>query len=69
MPPKSTKAPGLAHLKIFSYANSRHSYSFPRVVGMLGDGQTAYDSEQDGERTKIGACSVSPFAFSGFKYP
>lgn len=42
-----------------TYANSRHSYSFPRIVAMMGDGETNYDHEQDGERTKIGACSAN----------
>ncbi|KAH9919064.1 legume-like lectin [Amylocystis lapponica] len=42
-----------------TYANSRHSYSFPRVVGMLGDGSTSYDQPHDGENTNIGACSAN----------
>ncbi|EJD08106.1 uncharacterized protein FOMMEDRAFT_164846 [Fomitiporia mediterranea MF3/22] len=42
-----------------TYANSRHAYSFPRVVAMMGDGETNYDYEQDGERTNIGACSAN----------
>ena len=41
------------------YANSRHTYSFPRVVGMLGDGKTSYDQANDGEGTHIGACSAN----------
>jgi len=42
-----------------TYANSRHSYSFPRVNAMLGDGKTSYDQERDNERTSIGACSAN----------
>ncbi|KAI0919098.1 hypothetical protein AcW1_003439 [Taiwanofungus camphoratus] len=42
-----------------TYANSRHPYSFPRIVGMLGDGKTSYDQAGDGEKTNIGACSAN----------
>ncbi|KIP03716.1 hypothetical protein PHLGIDRAFT_110493 [Phlebiopsis gigantea 11061_1 CR5-6] len=42
-----------------TYANSRHTYSFPRVVAMLGDGKTRYDQPNDGEANKIGACSAN----------
>jgi mannose-binding lectin 2 len=42
-----------------TYANSRHPYSFPRIVGMLGDGKTVYDQEHDGESNAIGACSAN----------
>ncbi len=41
------------------YANSRHAYSFPRVVGMLGDGKTSYDHDHDGEGTMLGGCSAN----------
>lgn len=41
-----------------SYANSRHTYGFPRIVGMLGDGKTAYDHDSDGDANSIGSCSV-----------
>ncbi|KZT05407.1 concanavalin A-like lectin/glucanase [Laetiporus sulphureus 93-53] len=40
-----------------TYANTRHSYSFPRVVGMLGDGKTKYDQEGDGQKDGLGGCS------------
>ena len=43
------------------YANSHHDYSFPRVVGILGDGKTKYDYGNDGHDQAIGACSVSLF--------
>jgi hypothetical protein len=46
-----------------SYANSRHSYAFPRITAMLGDGKTEYDQANDGEANSIGACSV------GFNIP
>ncbi|KAI5123799.1 hypothetical protein M0805_009094 [Coniferiporia weirii] len=42
-----------------TYANSRHAYSFPRVVAMLGDGQTNYDHDHDGEGTSIGSCAAN----------
>ncbi|EJF60754.1 legume-like lectin, partial [Dichomitus squalens LYAD-421 SS1] len=42
-----------------TYANSRHPYSFPRITAMLGDGKTAYDSEHDGEKNSLGACSAN----------
>lgn len=42
-----------------TYANSRHAYSFPRIVAMLGDGQTGYDHDKDGDANNVGACSVS----------
>lgn len=42
-----------------TYANGKHSFSFPRVVGMVGDGQTSYDHDTDGEKNKVGACTVS----------
>ncbi|GHJ86095.1 hypothetical protein NliqN6_2497 [Naganishia liquefaciens] len=41
-----------------TYANSRHSYSFPRVTAMMGDGRTAYDHDHDNEKTELAACSV-----------
>jgi len=42
-----------------TYANSRHSYSFPRVVAMNGDGKTSYDHDHDGDANSIGACSAN----------
>jgi len=42
-----------------TYANSRHSYSFPRITAMLGDGKTAYDYGTDGDATSIGGCSAN----------
>ena len=42
-----------------TYANSRHPYSFPRVVAMFGDGTAKYDDAGDGEHSQIGACSAN----------
>ncbi|KAG2104106.1 concanavalin A-like lectin/glucanase domain-containing protein [Suillus discolor] len=43
----------------FYYANSRHPYGFPRVISMLGDGQTPYDQAHDGEANSLGSCSAN----------
>lgn len=40
------------------YANSRHSYSFPRISGFLFDGSQSYDFGNDGEGQTLGGCSV-----------
>ncbi|TCD65570.1 hypothetical protein EIP91_002490 [Steccherinum ochraceum] len=42
-----------------TYANARHSYAFPRIVGMRGDGKTSYDLANDGHDTSAGACSAN----------
>ncbi|KAG8911982.1 hypothetical protein FRC01_005364 [Tulasnella sp. 417] len=42
-----------------TYANSRHSYSFPRIMAMVGDGRTSYDLGSDGDKNSAGACSAS----------
>ncbi|KAI0709625.1 legume-like lectin [Fomitopsis betulina] len=42
-----------------TYANTRHSYSFPRIVGMLGDGHTPYDQAGDGQKGSLGGCSAN----------
>ncbi|EIM80757.1 uncharacterized protein STEHIDRAFT_150447 [Stereum hirsutum FP-91666 SS1] len=41
-----------------TYANGRHNYDFPRIVAMMGDGQTSYDQAHDGDETNIAACSA-----------
>jgi hypothetical protein len=41
-----------------SFANSRHSYSFPRIMAIKGDGQTKYDVAHDGDSQALGSCSV-----------
>ncbi|WVF73171.1 hypothetical protein IAT40_007990 [Kwoniella sp. CBS 6097] len=40
-----------------TYSNARHSYQWPRVTAMLGDGRTSYDHEHDNEAHEIGGCS------------
>jgi len=42
-----------------TYANGRHRYVFPRVSGMIGDGQTNYDFGNDGDDQVLGACSAN----------
>ncbi|KAG5646204.1 hypothetical protein DXG03_004030 [Asterophora parasitica] len=42
-----------------TYSNGRHSYSFPRINAMLGDGKTSYDVGTDGDATSIGGCSAN----------
>ncbi|KAF6761117.1 lectin [Ephemerocybe angulata] len=42
-----------------TYANARHSYGFPRVIGVQLDGQTEYDWHNDGDSQALGACSVN----------
>lgn len=41
-----------------TYPNTRHSYQFPRITAMLGDGKTKYDLEKDNQDTEAAACSV-----------
>ncbi|RSH87777.1 uncharacterized protein EHS24_000293 [Apiotrichum porosum] len=40
-----------------TYSNSRHSYTFPRITAMMGDGKTQYDLAGDNAKTEVGACS------------
>jgi mannose-binding lectin 2 len=42
-----------------TYSNGHHPYSFPRIVGVLGDGKTKYDYSNDGDEQAIGACSAN----------
>ncbi|CAE7207440.1 unnamed protein product [Rhizoctonia solani] len=44
---------------IDTYANSRHTYAFPRIMGMLGDGKTSYDLANDGASNELAACSAN----------
>ncbi|EIN06594.1 concanavalin A-like lectin/glucanase [Punctularia strigosozonata HHB-11173 SS5] len=44
---------------IDTYANSRHSYSFPRIMAIKGDGKTNYDLGNDGDSQSLGACSAN----------
>lgn len=52
------KFDGLA-IFLDTYANSRHSYAFPRIMAMLGDGKTSYDVGSDGSNTELAACSAN----------
>lgn len=40
-----------------TYKNHRPGKTFPYVMAMLGDGQTAYDGANDGLANEVGACS------------
>lgn len=42
----------------YSYANSRHSYGFPRIMAVLGDGKTHFDKDNDFDGQTLDACSV-----------
>jgi len=42
-----------------TYANGHHDYSFPRIIGILGDGKTKYNYANDGDDQAIGACSAN----------
>ncbi|KDE06035.1 hypothetical protein MVLG_03589 [Microbotryum lychnidis-dioicae p1A1 Lamole] len=41
-----------------TYANSRHSYSFPRIYAIKNDGTKAYEVGKDGQSQEIGGCSL-----------
>ncbi|KAF9148973.1 hypothetical protein BG015_009265 [Linnemannia schmuckeri] len=41
-----------------TYANGRHSHSFPYVMAMLGDGRTSYDNDNDGLANRLGGCEA-----------
>ncbi|KAF8331376.1 legume-like lectin family-domain-containing protein [Cantharellus anzutake] len=43
---------------IDTFANERHSYGFPRILGMIGDGNTHYDNGKDGHEQAAGACTA-----------
>ncbi|KAK7036521.1 hypothetical protein VNI00_011718 [Paramarasmius palmivorus] len=42
-----------------TYANARHTFSFPRVIGFLGDGKKEYSYGNDGDGQELGACSAN----------
>jgi len=42
-----------------TYANERHSYGFPRIIGVMLDGKTKYDWHHDGDSQALGGCSVN----------
>jgi len=41
-----------------TYKNNRPGVSFPLVMAMMGDGQTAYDQANDGKSNELASCSV-----------
>ncbi|KAK4942919.1 hypothetical protein LTR10_017495 [Elasticomyces elasticus] len=41
-----------------TYKNNRPGVVFPYVMGMLGDGKTTYDADNDGKANEIGGCSA-----------
>lgn len=44
---------------IDTFPNSRHSYSFPRIIGMSNNGYMSYEVGKDGDGQESGACSLS----------
>jgi lectin, mannose-binding 2 len=44
-----------------TYKNNRPGVVFPYVMAMVGDGQTAYDKENDGADQELAGCSVGFF--------
>ncbi|BGP53087.1 hypothetical protein JCM8202v2_000646 [Rhodotorula sphaerocarpa] len=42
-----------------TYANSRHSYQFPRIYAILNDGTKSFAVGKDGADQEIGACSLN----------
>uniref|UniRef100_A0A0S1MIK5 L-type lectin-like domain-containing protein n=1 Tax=Phakopsora pachyrhizi TaxID=170000 RepID=A0A0S1MIK5_PHAPC len=44
---------------IDTFPNSRHSYEFPRIIGMANHGYKTYDVGNDGDGQESGACSIN----------
>ncbi|KAG0139827.1 hypothetical protein CROQUDRAFT_665964 [Cronartium quercuum f. sp. fusiforme G11] len=44
---------------IDTFPNSRHTYSFPRIMGMSNNGYVSYDVGNDGDGQEAGACSLA----------
>lgn len=42
-----------------TYKNNRPGTVFPYVMAMRGDGNTAYDKQNDGKANELAGCSVS----------
>jgi len=40
------------------FGNQHHPYTFPHIMGMIGDGNTEYDVGTDGFNQQAGSCSV-----------
>lgn len=51
---------------IDTYKNNRPGVVFPYVMAMVGDGQTAYDKENDGKANELAGCSVCLIITSSF---
>ncbi|KAJ1799412.1 hypothetical protein LPJ59_001844 [Coemansia sp. RSA 2399] len=41
-----------------TYPNGKHDFSTPFVMGMIGDGKTAYDGAHDGDANRQGMCEA-----------
>lgn len=41
-----------------TYKNNRPGTVFPYIMAMNGDGQTAYDKDNDGKANELAGCSV-----------
>ncbi|KAI9501555.1 legume-like lectin, partial [Coemansia spiralis] len=41
-----------------TYPNGKHDFSTPFVMGMIGDGKTAYDGAHDGDANRLGMCEA-----------
>jgi len=41
-----------------TYANSRHSYSFPRIYAIMNDGTKSYNIAKDGQSQELASCSI-----------
>ncbi|KAI8870516.1 hypothetical protein GQ42DRAFT_167091 [Ramicandelaber brevisporus] len=44
-----------------TYANGRHPFNFPWVMGMLGDGKQSYDHSNDGLNQRAADCEGAQF--------
>jgi hypothetical protein len=44
-----------------TYKNNRPGTVFPYIMAMNGDGQTAYDKDNDGKANEVAGCSVRPY--------
>lgn len=56
---KTSDVKNIVFIGLNRFANGRHPYGFPRIVGMIGDGNTQYDNGSDGDGQAAGACTVS----------
>ncbi|KAG2015341.1 lectin [Coprinopsis cinerea AmutBmut pab1-1] len=42
-----------------TYSNEKHTYGFPRILGVRLDGKTKYDYHNDADKQALGACSAN----------